>query len=353
MISIFITYCGFNAYASVVKDGFANYLKTISRDECSMMHTSGSWKYSYSGIANDIKPNSTTLITPLLSGRLYGESDCTGGSYTDSHGTWENVIVQSSITITLNDYMALADTTDGVINLKSGTSRKLIHGTCIDSLNGWTFWETTPINQCDPRLHIVLYVGPASVIKSNSNTSDESHPTTNMAETSSRAFAFQTRGFYLGCFFKTYTTEHPKLVIVPSSGDHFFFTKQPTTVSSLDLMAYMNSKFVYVERKHAKEIATLYHELSTQRCALEHHTLTNLLALAVLKPIEFAYIYMNAPGYTAFVEGEVIHLAQCQAVGVKLRPSTRCYHELPVVYGNKTIFMTPRSHLLQEYGTEL
>lgn len=174
-----------------------------------------------------------------------------------------------------------------------------------------------------------------------------------MVENPTRAFALQTRGEYLGCFFRTYTTEHPKLVIVPSSGEKFYFSKQKTTTSSLDLMAYMNSKFVYVEIKHEKEISTLYQELSTQRCMLEHRTLTNLLALAVIKPIEFAYVYMSSPGYTAMIAGEVIHLAQCQAVDVKLRPSTHCYHELPVSYMNQTLFMTPRSHLLQEYGTEL
>lgn len=180
-----------------------NYLKTVSRDECDIMHSSGSWKYSYTGIANDIKPNSTTIITPLLTGRLYGESDCVGGTYTDSYGTWENVVVQSSITIALNDYLALADTTEGVINLRGGTSCKLILGMCIDLLNGWTFWETTPINQRDPRLYIVLYEGSSSVVKPIKNKDDESTANTYMVETSSRAFALQTRGNYLGCFFKT------------------------------------------------------------------------------------------------------------------------------------------------------
>lgn len=215
-MSRIITYCGLNDYSSAVKDGFVNYLRTVSRNECDLMHSSGTWRYSYTGTASDITPNSTTVITPLLSGRLYGESDCTGGTFTDSYGTWENVVVQSSITITLNDYLAVADTTEGVVNLRGGTSCKLLIGTCIDPINGWTFWETTPINQCDPRLHIVLYEGPSSVVTSIKRNEEDTITKTYMVENPTRAFALQTRGDYLGCFFRTYITEHPKLIIVPS-----------------------------------------------------------------------------------------------------------------------------------------
>jgi len=97
----------------------------------------------------------------------------------------------------------------------------------------------------------------------------------------------------------------------------------------------------------------MYKDLSKQKCDLETQVIKNLLTLVVLSPNDFAYVYMNGPGYMAHVLGEVIHLIKCIPVDVALTQPSKCYNELPVKYQNKTWFMTPRNHLLTSTSTEV
>lgn len=98
---------------------------------------------------------------------------------------------------------------------------------------------------------------------------------------------------------------------------------------------------------------SLYRDMLTQRCKLENQIINNHLTLAFISPNDFAYMYMKGSGYTAQVMGEVIHIIKCQSIEVILRNTEKCYLELPVTANNKSYYMTPRSHLLMHYGTEI
>lgn len=90
-----------------------------------------------------------------------------------------------------------------------------------------------------------------------------------------------------------------------------------------------------------------------QRCKLENQIISNHLTLAFISPNDFAYMYMKGPGFTAQVISEVIHIIKCQSIDVTLRSTDKCYLELPVAANNKSYYMTPRSHLLLNFGTEI
>lgn len=81
--------------------------------------------------------------------------------------------------------------------------------------------------------------------------------------------------------------------------------------------------------------------------------LRNLQTLAITAPAEFAYAKMQVPGYTSVNFGEVVHIIQCTPVEVSARQSDKCYNELPVNYDNKSMFKTPRNHILMKYATEI
>lgn len=61
----------------------------------------------------------------------------------------------------------------------------------------------------------------------------------------------------------------------------------------------------------------------------------------------------EGPGYTAMNSGEIIYLLKCKAVNVKINTLKTCFNELPIKYQNKTYYITPKKHTLQNYGTEL
>ena len=115
----------------------------------------------------------------------------------------------------------------------------------------------------------------------------------------------------------------------------------------------MNSKFIYSDKTFGNRLEELYQRLSLERCLGEKKTLAVQLALAAINPSKFAYAHMSGPEYTANVIGEVVHLVKCNPVEVSVRQASRSYSELPVSWKNKSLFVAPRTRLLQTRGIEV
>ncbi|XP_060853276.1 uncharacterized protein LOC132931170 [Rhopalosiphum padi] len=121
-----------------------------------------------------------------------------------------------------------------------------------------------------------------------------------------------------------------------------------------DLIAYVNTKFVYVENFFKSTITALYNDLLQKQCVLERQLLQQRLTLASNNLPEFAYIMGGGPGFTAVKHAEIIYLIKCKKVSVEVtKKDTSCYNELTVLYNNKTYYMAPKTHTLQKYGTQI
>jgi len=125
------------------------------------------------------------------------------------------------------------------------------------------------------------------------------------------------------------------------------------SVENLDIFAYVNSKFVYVEKHIRTQINYLYRDILKQRCSLKRQVMKNALSLAIHSPDEFAYQIMKEPGYMAVISEEVVHIIKCTPVEIKVRHIKECYQQLPVLKGNETYFLAPRTHILFKTGTQI
>ena len=143
------------------------------------------------------------------------------------------------------------------------------------------------------------------------------------------------------------------MFIFETNKDSTFAHSQKTTVANLDIFAYINSKFVYVEKHIRTQLKYLYRDVVYQRCNLERETLKNSLTIATQAPDEFAFNLMKGPGYMAVVAGEVVHIVKCIPVEVIVEHGDYCYTELQVSRENKTYFLTPRTHILKRKGTQI
>ena len=80
--------------------------------------------------------NATVFRNVLLAGRLTSDGQCTGETYSSHIGTWDNVVVQSLVTVTFRDGTALMNIDTGKIKLNSGVVCDASAHACMDIEHG-------------------------------------------------------------------------------------------------------------------------------------------------------------------------------------------------------------------------
>ena len=337
------------SHVSIVKHGEHKYIYEISRQACKQLYITGILKFG-NHIVSGIRINSTTTRPMLFAGYLDNEGRCNGASYSDPYGDWESVVVQGTLKITMQEQKARVDLSNNLIHLRSGTPCTLSDATCMDVEGGHTFWNPIPISNCKFYKYSILYEGYASKI----NDLIHNHvQTVYSLATDDITFALMLKSAENVCGYTVFRTEHPKLVIFETVKGKSFASSYKLAVDNVDLFAYVNSKFIYVEKHIKTQMRNLYRDVLLQRCNLERETLKNALAIATQAPDEFAYNLMKGPGYMAVTAGEVVHVIKCIPVEVMIQHGDECYAELKVMKGNSTYFLTPRTHIIKTRGTRV
>lgn len=343
-----VYYCGMHSHISLVANSRMDYLLEMSRSKCLTAIEEGTIKGT-TYIIDGLRPNTTTSRSVILAGSVDTEGRCTGTQYSDHYGEWKHVVVDGIVKISLKTGYVPVHLNSGRIILKSGTVCTLSDGFCIDSENGYTFWNPMPTTSCNFQQYDVLYEGVATKMVSNEDASLA--PTVYSLVTQDITFALTTTRGQPLCGYTLLSTEHPKLFVLETTKDDTFGNRGTVPVRNLDIFTYVNSKFVYVEKHVRQQMTSLYHNVVQQRCELEKEVLRNTLSFATLQPDEFAYRLMKGPGYMAVAAGETIHVIKCIPVDVSIRRTEECYLELPVTVRNSSLFLTPKSRILTKAGT--
>ncbi|KYQ49730.1 hypothetical protein ALC60_11197 [Trachymyrmex zeteki] len=333
-----IYYCGMHSHVSVVHGGRRIYLHELAANNCKRIHETGAINLGgREGYITGLKPNSTSARSITLAGHASVDGRCSGSQYSDSYRTWDSVIVQATVRVTLRDFESSIRRSSHEIILPSGLHCKVAAGECLDTDGEETFWSHVPPDSCHFSHYDVLYEGQANKLTPKFN---QTTPTIYTVTTRETTFALtQTMEISL-CGYTLIQTEHPKLFILETQPDRAFRVRSKISVNNLDIFAYVNSKFVYVEKHIRTQLTRLYRDIMDQKCALEKQILLNALALSI-----------------AVIAGEALHLIKCVPVECRIRHTEECsftegsFIELPVAYENKSAFLLPGSRILTLTGT--
>lgn len=344
-----IFYCGMHSHVSIVHGGRRAYLHEMTADNCKRIHETRSMDLGgKEGYIVGLKSNSTSSRSITLAGHAAADGRCSGTQYSDPYGTWDSVVVQATVKITLRDFEASIRRSSDEIVLPSGLHCKVATGTCLDMDGGETFWSTVPPDNCHFSHYDVLYEGKASKLTPRTN---QTAPTVYTVTTKETTFALTKTTEISLCGYTLSQTEHPKLFILETQRDQTFRVRSRISVDNLDIFAYVNSKFIYVEKHIKTQLTYLYRDILEQKCALERQILQNALTLSSIAPDEMAYRIMKAPGYTAVTAGEAIHIIKCIPVECRIRHVESCFTELPVTHDNRSVFLLPGSRIITHAGT--
>lgn len=344
-----IYYCGMHSHISLVNDGRRQYVMETDSENCLKMHLTGAVRIGDNHLVTGIKSNQTIQTTLTLAGKVTSQGSCTGSGYADPYGSWETVVVQATVRITIRDYFATTKPGTNKITLQSGVQCILSDGYCMDIEGGNTFWSPVAMDNCRFNNYDVLFEGKVNKIYDNHTSATEVYAIT----AGDITFALARKGHFKLCNYILIRTEHPKLFIVETKAENSFARKKPIEINNLDIFTYMNSKFVYLEKHVRNQMTALYHDVIMQQCNIEKQVLENAFSLAKIIPEDFAYHIMKKPGYMSVVAGEVIHVIKCVPTVVKRRPTKECYLQLPVLRGNASFFMAPKTHILLKTGTQI
>lgn len=201
--------CGMFSHTMDVHNGKYSYIHEVSHAVCFRLHTYGSFELSGTLITG-LKSNQTATRPIVLAGHVDNDGRCSGGAYSDPYGTWGDVIVLSSVKITLQDYTAKVRLNTNKVKLRSGVTCELNTGQCTDIEGGNTFWDPMPADTCKLSTYSSLYRGLADKIVDYASDPPQ---ITYSVISQDTVFALTKTGEYLTCGYKLLRTEHPKLEI--------------------------------------------------------------------------------------------------------------------------------------------
>ena len=114
-----------HSYISAVTNGQSEYIHELSHQQCDTLHSSGTISLGQNQQISHLKINQTSYHSVLLAESLAMNGDCSGTQYSDPFGTWNNVIVQGVLKITLQEYYANVNLNTDKIHSRSGITCSL------------------------------------------------------------------------------------------------------------------------------------------------------------------------------------------------------------------------------------
>ncbi|GLV33186.1 hypothetical protein CBL_10533 [Carabus blaptoides fortunei] len=313
-------HCGMHSHNSIVHQGVLTYVHTVGAHECHNMHRFRNYQGFPGQAINQLVLNGTTTASVVMAGHADINGRCAGSVFIENGIAWKDVVVTATVKVQLMDYLAKVKLGTDLISLQGGITCPFTEGYCTDTVAGENTWELQQYQDCEHR-------GTKGVFAISLRSKDEV------------------------CGMHVWSTEHPKLMIVDNY-QQSRLTGSLRKATEVDLTAYTNSKFLYVEQAYKRAIDQLYADAVYRRCLLRREVLLNRLLTAPLTPNAVSAIIKNKLGYVGRMAGEVLYILQCIPRVEQIRQVTEYYHELPVKANNESLFMSPITRILQRNGEQ-
>nr|UVF58768.1 MAG: M protein [Salarius guttatus piscichuvirus] len=338
--------CGMHSHLIAVPLGYASRIITLGRERCMALHRDHSLQYGRV-LFSDLTGNTTHERPVLLAGTINSDGTCYGGTYSDTMGTWQTVVVQGQLTIDMYDYTGTAVLREeSLIIPRTGVTCPVNPGYCLDAQQGEAAWVFRDEQYCVGTEIDTLYEGPGIVVGQQPDQ-------VIVVKTPPRIFAFRLLGGTSLCGRSVHTTEHGMVYVSIKRGLISDWPK-PSAIytKNVDLVMHTGSKFLYVTQMIEMNIKSLITNFVAQECGTRRLALENRMILASLAPDKVSLL-TDGTGVYGRVLGEVMYVVKCVPVSVTLRYTPLCFQELPVTYNNRSVFLTPVTRLLVPTGQEV
>lgn len=347
--STLITHCGMHSHASMLSKSISIMEPVdIRSSECTEMYHTKMYVTAYHHKILNLKINGSTYVSLTELGVVDSSGKCHGTSFTLDGTTYVDAIMNTHYSININQKNAIFHHSSTTMKFYDGTVCLYRSGHCQLSNSALASWIVTPQRStCGSTIYNLLYEGSANITSSSTSLK------VLVVENQHQKFAMALKDQAILCGHHGYKTGDDSIIVITGIPGSLPSHPEP---GQLDINAFhnMDLKLIYLERNIVNRTTDMYKAFSKRYCDLTKNYLHSLISLARQNPEEFAWAYVQKPGYTAVLRGEVIYLIECIPVKVKVFQTHQCYQELPVKTSeNKTRYVKPSTRILVDIGTEL
>lgn len=342
-------HCGMFSHVSLTKESFYNSYVQLSKEECSVMIMTNKLQLLGREFVS-LTPENINIRSFDI-GITDGSSCIDGHSITIGEKYFSNIAGVVSLKIEYSQFVGYKKENDETLTFLNGFNCRFQDGTCMIPQIGILYWDIYTTQECLKAKYNLLYEGSSKKLISEHNEYG-----VYIVEDHDFLFSLKTKSDIVICGYDGYTTEHPDLIIIESNlKNRYQIESSKLDVSKTgNILTYINTKMVYIERLLSENMNDLYIDLLTKQCDLDYKLLKNHLNDAIVNPNGFAQYVTNSEGSMGVLAGEVIYVVQCVAIPVHVRETSKCFQEIPISYGmNETGFLSPINHLILDIGTEV
>ena len=348
-----ISYCGTFSYASMVRNGLHRKILPINRQQCAELHKTQT--FSYNGFLITETPlNGTKTVEITERGSVDFNGNCRGVSFQNEQGSFQNSIMITTLTITLEDYENIYSKNDQAVIFKDGSTCPISNGMCFSRNKGTSIWHLLSENNCDANSVDILYQGMAIHISLEKDTDININDMIAVNQ-NDNIFSYKIRESSHLCYQKILKTNMKRIgIIVETPSFGFFFKKRGRmNPQNLDFPMYLNAKMEYITQNLQDSMKQLFSEVQLADCELAKANLENRLAIARTNDVYFGHIINQSKGHINIFSGHVFYAYKCVPEIVQLRETEKCYKNIPVVFKNKSLYIEPIAHTFTENPNEV
>jgi hypothetical protein len=353
-----ISGCTWNDHSFNQRNAIVTYVQEISRQDCQRMHAYREYHVLDGMVMTGLQSNGTIKASFQVKGTIEQGGNCQGVTFSYRGSTYNKALMYKEFTVTLRDGIGNLEKSSGLLHLPGSMSCKATDEYCLDYTYGYTYWKLSAFladkSACNEMNKDEVYAGPITIVETNDT---DGLKTVAMVDNDEVIAALMITGEVSECGRVLHKTDHPAIYIDLSSKNNRLYSASVLHSLDVDPFKYFNTKIVYYERKSHLKNDKIYASIKYEQCLNRKKSLDNQLALGMIDGDQFAYVYMNGPGFTSQVSGEVIHITQCTPTIVTTRSTQQfCFDEAPVylnISGKQMpYFMKPRTRVLTPVGTQ-
>lgn len=336
-------------YVSDRASGSFNYHYPLSHEECSFVEQNKSFTFKdLDNINVALNKNNMGNYVGFALGRS-DESNCIGRNFLHpiTYKILNNVAIYVDIKIAVKTGDAQYDKKSGLVLFASGNSANFESGQLVDSQLGYIFWE---IEKSLSKYHDYVSIFRGHLQKHTSVKSTKSPQIFYSVPDNNKNYQFlieQGQKTFIGEI-PAFETNAKQIFILENHTDNSTFKtlNEIDGSSNIDLEMMINFKLFFASFDTAKQINTLIKLFKQKLCRTNEQLIRTILLSAKTAPSEFSQLYFKRPGIQVIVRGDVAYLRSCVPVLVEHHAITDCSQEIPALYNQKIMFISPRSLIL-------